>query len=235
MSGARRVLVVAGLPLALHAVRQVLEAEGLQVLTASDGLAGVERTREALPDLIVIDASAPGVDSDECVTALRLVTDAPVLVLLPRLSSPDVVRLLDLGADDCATTPLPAPELLARARALLRRAEAPPLLPRTTVVIDERLTLDIAQARAIVDGRPLDLRPTEYRLLSHLVSNPGRLLPYESLLARVWGPEYQQEIQYVRLYVAYLRQKIEPDPAHPRYILTERGLGYRFVDYRGKQ
>jgi len=232
MTDARRILIISARPALSQGLRAVLEGEGYLVLTARTPLDGLERLRQALPDLVIFDATSPELDGPEFVRTVRTVASVPVLVLLPRLASDLIARLLDLGADDCAQADLPVIEALARLRALLRRAEAPPLLPRTTLVIDAGLTIDFSRARVIAAGQPVKLRPSEYRLLYHLASNPGRVLPYESLLARVWGPEYHQETHYVRLYAAYLRRKIEPDPAHPRYIFTERGLGYRFVDYR---
>jgi two-component system KDP operon response regulator KdpE len=232
MSVERRLLIVSDRPTVTGGLRQALEHEGYLVLLARDGPAGLERVRAQVPDLAIVDAAGPAIDGPALARALRDLSSIPLLLLLPRPDSAAIVRALDAGADDCAAADLPATELLARVRALLRRAEMPPLLPRTTVVIDDHLTIDFSRALVLAGGQPVELRPTEYRLLYHLASHPGRVLPYESLLARVWGPEYHQEIHYVRLYVTYLRQKLEPDPARPRYILTERGLGYRFVDYR---
>lgn len=232
MSAERRLLLIADRSTVTGGLRQALEHEGYLVLAARDTQAGLERLRQHLPDLAIVDAATSAVDGPAVVRALRDLSLLPILVLLPRPDSTAIIRALDAGADDCAAADLPASEALARVRALLRRAEMPPLLPRTTLVIDDQLTLDFSRALVLAGGQPVALRPTEYRLLYHLASQPGRVLPYESLLARVWGPEYHQETHYVQLYVAYLRQKIEPDPAQPRYILTERGLGYRFVDYR---
>ncbi|MCC6630250.1 MAG: response regulator transcription factor [Chloroflexi bacterium] len=232
MSAERRLLLVSDRPTVTGGLRQALEHEGYLVLAARDTQAGLEQLRQHLPDLAIVDAATPAVDGPAVVRALRDLSLLPILELLPRPDSAAIVRALDAGADDCAAADLPASEVLARVRALLRRAEMPPLLPRTTLIIDDQLTLDFSRALVLAGGQPVALRPTEYRLLYHLASQPGRVLPYESLLARVWGPEYHQETHYVQLYVAYLRQKIEPDPAQPRYILTERGLGYRFVDYR---
>ena len=155
-------------------------------------------------------------------------------MLTVRGEESDKVRGLQLGADDYVTKPFSQRELLSRIQAVLRRAEMPSLVPKTQVKVDDDLTVDFARNEVIVRGEKVALTPTEHRLLYHLVSNPGRVLTYETLLAKVWGYEYREEAHYVRLYVNYLRQKIEPDPANPRYILTERGLGYRFVDFRQK-
>jgi DNA-binding winged helix-turn-helix (wHTH) protein len=142
------------------------------------------------------------------------------------------VRGLALGADDYVTKPFSQRELLARVQAVLRRAEQPALIAKTRIDVDENLSLDFDRGEVYVHGKPSRLTATEYRLLYHLASNPGRLMTSETLLANVWGYEYREEDHYVRLYVSYLRQKIGPDPSHPRYILTVPGLGYEFVDYR---
>jgi two-component system KDP operon response regulator KdpE len=231
----RRVLIVAAEAALTHGLRLTLEADGYQTLAAVDGLDGLRWLREGLPDLVVVDGDLPEADAAEFVRAVREVSLAPVLVLVRRLESATIIHLLDQGADDCAAKPLAAPELLARLRALLRRARLPPLLERTMVVVDDDLRIDFSRALVLARGQPVGLRPTEYRLLYHLVSHPGRILTYESLLARVWGQEYRQETHYVRLYVTYLRQKIEPEPHQPRYILNARGLGYRFVDFRRRR
>jgi two-component system KDP operon response regulator KdpE len=153
-------------------------------------------------------------------------------MLTVRGEEADKVRGLQMGADDYVTKPFSQKELLSRIQAVLRRAEMPPMAPKTQMKVDDELILDFARNEVIVRGEPVTLTPTEHRLLYHLVSNPGHVLTYETLLAKVWGYEYREEAHYVRLYVNYLRQKIERDPARPKYILTERGLGYRFVDFR---
>jgi two-component system KDP operon response regulator KdpE len=142
------------------------------------------------------------------------------------------VRGLRMGADDYVTKPFSQRELLGRIEAVLRRAEMPPHLPKTQVVVDDYLRIDFSRNEVVAGGKKVQLSPTEYRLLYHLVSAAGRILSFETLLSKVWGWEYREEQHYVRLYVSYLRQKIEQNPAHPRYILTEKGLGYRFVDFR---
>jgi DNA-binding response OmpR family regulator len=137
-----------------------------------------------------------------------------------------------LGADDYVTKPFGARELVSRVKAVLRRTQSTARPEEAVLYIDDRLSIDLNQREVIVDGERIKLRPTEFRLLYHLVENAGWVVPHETLLAKVWGYEYREEVHYLRLYVTYLRQKIEPDPSHPRYILTERGVGYRFVDFR---
>jgi two-component system KDP operon response regulator KdpE len=144
----------------------------------------------------------------------------------------DRVRGLELGADDYVTKPFSPRELSSRIKAVLRRSEVPAPAEESVIHVDDRLQIDFNRRQVLVDGKEVKLRPTEYRLLYHLVNNAGWTLPHETLLAKVWGHEYRDETHYLRLYITYLRQKIEEDPANPKYILTERGLGYRFVDYK---
>lgn len=228
----RRILVVDDEPDLVHAVRLYLEMEGYLVFAASNGYEALEKVREKLPDLIVLDVMMPEMDGFETLRRIREAHHVPVIMLTVRGEEPDKVRGLQLGADDYVTKPFSQRELLSRIQAVLRRAEMPPMVPKTQVRVDEDLVVDFARNEVILRNEKISLTPTEHRLLYHLLSNPGRVLTYETLLAKVWGYEYREEQHYVRLYVNYLRQKIEPDPAHPKYVLTERGLGYRFVDFR---
>jgi DNA-binding response OmpR family regulator len=232
MAETRTILVVDDEPDLLHAVRLYLEMEGYQVITATNGEQALEKLRTKLPDLIVLDVMMPEMDGFETLQEIRRVSNVPVIMLTVRGEESDKVRGLSLGADDYVTKPFSQRELLSRIQAVLRRAETPAFVPRTRIVVDEDLTIDFSRNEVWVKGKKVQLTPTEYRLLYHLVSNPGRIMSHETLLAKVWGYEYREEEHYVRLYITYLRQKIEPDPSHPKYILTERGLGYRFVDYR---
>lgn len=228
----RRILVVDDEPDLVHAVRLYLEMEGYLVFAASNGYEALEKVREKLPDLVVLDVMMPEMDGFETLKRIREAHHVPVIMLTVRGEEVDKVRGLQMGADDYVTKPFSQRELLSRIQAVLRRAEMPPMVPKTQVKVDDDLTVDFARNEVILRGNNVSLTPTEHRLLYHLVSNPGRVLTYETLLAKVWGYEYREEQHYVRLYVNYLRQKIEPDPAHPKYVLTERGLGYRFVDFR---
>jgi DNA-binding response OmpR family regulator len=232
MGEQRRILVVDDEPDLVHAVRLYLEMEGYLVFAASNGYEAMEKVTEKLPDLVVLDVMMPEMDGFETLKRIREAHNTPVIMLTVRGEESDKVRGLQLGADDYVTKPFSQRELLSRIQAVLRRSEMPPLVPKTQIVVDEDLAIDFARNEVVVRGRQVSLTPTEHRLLYHLVSNPGRVLTYETLLAKVWGYEYREEAHYVRLYVNYLRQKIEPDPSHPKYVLTERGLGYRFVDYR---
>ena len=232
MAEGRRILVVDDEPDLRDAVRVYLEMHGYSVLQAADGQEAVEKVRTTLPDLVVLDVMMPVMDGIAALQQLRTLSAVPVIMLTVKGDEDDKVRALRLGADDYVTKPFSQRELLARIESVLRRAAQPAVLPQDTIVVDDDLTIDFARNRVIVRGKEEPLTATEHRLLYHLVTNAGRLMPSEILLARVWGPEYREEEHYVRLYVSYLRNKIEPDPAHPRYILTEKGLGYRFVDFR---
>jgi two-component system KDP operon response regulator KdpE len=217
------------------AVRVYLEMHGYNVLQAADGQEAVEKVRTTLPDLVVLDVMMPVMDGIAALQQIRTLSAVPVIMLTVKGDEDDKVRALRLGADDYVTKPFGQRELLARIESVLRRAAQPAVLPQDTIVVDDDLTIDFARNRVIVRGKEEPLTATEHRLLYHLVTNAGRLMPSEILLARVWGPEYREEEHYVRLYVSYLRGKIEPDPAHPQYILTEKGLGYRFVDFPARK
>jgi DNA-binding response OmpR family regulator len=178
----------------------------------------------------------PELDGFETLRMLREFSTVPVIMLTAKGEEDDRVYGLELGADDYITKPFSPRELASRIKAVLRRAEAPTATPRQAQLkIDDRLTIDFNKREAIVEGKAVKLRPTEYRLLYHLIENAGWTVPHDQLLAKVWGYEYRDETHYVRLYVNYLREKIEADPANPKYILTERGVGYRFVDFRNQE
>ncbi|HUX88759.1 MAG TPA: response regulator transcription factor [Chloroflexota bacterium] len=232
MAEQRRVLVADDEPDLLYAVKLYLEDEGYIVFTAVNGYEALELLKERLPDVVVLDVMMPEPDGFETLKQVREISTVPVIMLTAKGEEADKIRGLSLGADDYVTKPFSQRELLSRIQAVIRRAEMPRTLPKTQIRIDEHLSVDFARGEVYRDGSKVTLTPTEYRLLYHLVSNPGRVLTNEALLVRVWGREYREEDHYVRLYISYLRQKIEPDPGHPRYIQTEKGLGYRFVDFR---
>lgn len=211
-------------------VRMNLEMEHYSVLEASNGIEALEQLREHLPDLIVLDITMPEMDGFETLRHIREVSTIPVIMLTVRQTDQDKIRGLDLGADDYLGKPFNPRELLSRIRALLRRSFMAAPARKTEIVVDPDLKIDFSRREVIARGQKVVLRPTEYRLLYHLVSNAGRLLTHETLLSKVWGHEYREEAHYLRLYITYLRQKIEKDPAHPQYILTERGIGYRFKE-----
>jgi two-component system KDP operon response regulator KdpE len=229
------VLVVDDEPHILQVVRMNLEMEGYHVITASSGAEALERLREDLPDLVLLDVEMPELNGFETLRMIREVSDVPVIMLTVRSEEDDIVHGLELGADDYITKPFRARELSSRIGAVLRRTERSSPPESAILRIDDRLSIDYNRREAIVEGERVKLRPTEFRLLYHLIENAGWVVPHETLLAKVWGYEYREEVHYVRLYITYLRKKIEPDPSNPRYILTERGVGYRFVDFKELQ
>jgi two-component system KDP operon response regulator KdpE len=216
-------------------VRMNLELEGYRVAEASSGIEALDKVRDELPDLVVLDVMMPDMDGFETLARLREISTVPVIMLTVKGDEEDRIRGLELGADDYVTKPFSPRELASRIRAVLRRAEMPSPVARTTIRVDDRLQIDFRQREVIVDGERIRLRPTEYRLLYHLVNNAGWIMTHEMLLSKVWGYEYRDEAGLLRLYITYLRKKIEPEPGEPRYILTERGVGYRFIDFKRDQ
>jgi DNA-binding response OmpR family regulator len=224
------VLVVDDEPRLADVVRMNLEVEGYRVLTAANGMEALARLTQDLPDLVVLDVMMPEMDGFETLRHIRQVSSVPVIMLTVRAEEADRIKGLEIGADDYLTKPYSPRELQTRIKAVLRRAFAPVPTRRRRIVVDEDLTIDFDSREVWVRGEKVTLRPTEYRLLYHLVNNAGRLMTHDTLLSKVWGHEYRDESHYLRLYITYLRQKLERDPAHPKYILTERGMGYRFRD-----
>ena len=221
-----RVLVIDDDPHLLRALRITLRAAGHDVDTAPDGRTALQLAAAVPPDVVVLDLGLPDLDGTEVLAALRPSYAGPVLVLSARADSQDKVRALDAGADDYVTKPFDMGELLARLRAALRRS---PGEPADAVVTTGHFTVDLAARQVTVDGTPVRLTPTEWGLLEALVRHPGRLIAQRQLLQSVWGPAYVKETHYLRVYLAQLRRKLEPDPAHPRYLRTEPGMGYRFT------
>jgi two-component system KDP operon response regulator KdpE len=232
MEDAKLILVVDDEPRMRRFMRMNLDLEGYRVIEAENGLEAINRVRDDLPDMVLMDVMMPEMDGFEALRLIRETSNVPVIMLTVKGEEDDRVRGLELGADDYVTKPFSPRELASRIKAVLRRAEMPTLAEGSVIKVDDRLQIDFNRRQVMVDGKEIKLRPTEYRLLYHLVNNAGWTLPHETLLAKVWGHEYRDETHYLRLYVTYLRQKIEEDPTHPKYILTERGLGYRFVDFK---
>ena len=231
-SDRRKILLVDDEPRLLDSVRMNLELEGFEVFEAHDGQEALDRIRKVIPDLVVMDVMMPRMDGFETLEELRRFSSVPVIMLTVKADDADMVAGLERGADDYVPKPFSQQVLLSRIRAVLRRAEASASTSTSEIMVDDNLRMDFDRHEVFVRGQLVQLRPTEFRLLYQLATNPGRVLSHETLLSRVWGPEYRDASHYVRLYINYLRQKIEDDPANPRYILTERGVGYKFVDYR---
>jgi two-component system KDP operon response regulator KdpE len=223
-----RVLVVEDEPQLARALTINLRARGYTVDAAHDGAAALRLAAEKRPDVILLDLGLPDMDGVEVIRGLRGWTRVPVIVLSARQTSDEKVEALDAGADDYVTKPFGMDELLARLRAAVRRGV--PVGPdEGTAVIETRsFTVDLAAKKVSRGGADVRLTPTEWHLLEALVRNPGRLVGQKQLLQEVWGPAYGTESNYLRVYMAQLRRKLEADPARPRHFITEPGMGYRF-------
>jgi DNA-binding response OmpR family regulator len=207
-------------------VRVALEQEGFEVLTATDGVEGLRIAYRHHPDLVILDIMMPRVDGWKTCERLREMSDVPIIMLTAKTTEADVLRGLSLGADDYVMKPFSIAELVARVQACLRRAESGNSHVESTLLISGPLSIDLARRKVTMDGEPVDLTPTEFRLLSLLARNRGEVVPHRKLLAEVWGPEYVEEYDYLHLYVSYLRRKIEKDPSNPEFIKTAWGEGY---------
>jgi len=228
---ARKILVVDDEPAQLRLSEQVLAGHGYEVIKASSGQEAVRLMYERKPDLVLLDVMMPEIDGWQTCRLIREISDVPVIMLTgKRCSEDDIVRGLECGADEYLVKPVGNRELLARVRAALRRFEAPAggKERKKVVFINDYLTVDVAERKVLVNGRKLKLTPREFRLLALLVENPDRVLSHQQMLENVWGWEYIDDVDYVRIYISHLRQKIEPEPSRPRYILTEPGVGYSF-------
>jgi two-component system KDP operon response regulator KdpE len=228
---ARKIMVVDDEPAQLRMTEQVLAGKGYEVIKAGSGQEAVRLFYERRPDLVLLDVMMPEIDGWQTCRLIREVSDVPVIMLTGKsCSEDDIVRGLECGADEYLVKPLGHRELSARVRAALRRAESPSgRIDRKKVVFsDDYLTVDVAERKVAVNGQKLKLTPREFRLLALLVENADRVLSHRQVLEKVWGWEYINDVDYVRIYVSHLRQKIEPEPSRPRYILTEPGVGYSF-------
>ncbi|KAB1149995.1 response regulator [Streptomyces luteolifulvus] len=223
-----RVLVVEDDPQLVRALVINMQARQYGVDAAPDGATALRPAAARQPDVVVLDLGLPDMDGVEVIKALRGWTRVPVLVLSARTASDEKVAALDAGADDYITKPFSMNELLARLRAAVRRTEALPMAPETTMVTTSDFTIDLLAKKATRGGRDIRLTPTEWHLLEILVCNPGRLVTQKQLLQEVWGATYSDKTNHLRIYMAQLRRKLETDPSHPRYLITEPGMGYRF-------
>jgi DNA-binding response OmpR family regulator len=228
----RRILVVDDEERMARFIRLNLEHDGFQVIEAYNGMEAINALRDNMPDAMILDVMLPDLDGFEVLRLVREISAIPVIMLTAKGEEDDRVRGLELGADDYVTKPFSPRELVSRVRAVLRRTESAGNTSHDLIEVDNRLKIDFGRREVWVEGELVKLRPTEYRLLYHLVQNAGWVQTYDQILSKVWGYEYRDEPHYVRLYVNYLRQKLEGDPSNPKYILTERGVGYRFVDYQ---
>ncbi|MBO0849209.1 MAG: response regulator [Pseudonocardia sp.] len=222
-----RVLVVDDDAQILRALRINLAARGYEVLTAMDGAGALRAAADGHPDVVVLDLGLPDMEGTDVIAGLRGWTQVPIVVLSARSDSSEKVDALDAGADDYVTKPFGMAELLARLRAAVRRSSVGHV-DGEPVVATATFTVDLAAKRVIRDNAEVHLTPTEWGILEQLVRNQGKLVGQRQLLQEVWGPAYGKETNYLRVYLAQLRRKLEPDPSHPRHLITEPGMGYRF-------
>ena len=223
-----KILVVDDEPHLVKLVRSNLEAQHFKVVSAMDGVSALAMVEKEGPDLVVLDIMLPGMDGFDVLQKIREFSSVPVIMLTAKDQDVDVVKGLQLGADDYVKKPFSVHELLARVEAVLRRAmPGDDVQARPPFVVGD-FAMDFQQRKVTVRGREVKVGPTEYKLLSQLVRNAGRVMLHADLLRKVWGPEYGGETEYLRVYISYLRNKIEEDPANPKYILTEHGVGYMF-------
>jgi len=227
----KKILVIDDDTAFLRLVEQIFTQEGYEVLKASNGQEGLRLLFAHKPDIVLLDVVMPEMDGWETCQRIRDVSDIPIILLTGKQrAEDDVVRGLDYGADDYLLKPVGGRELAARVRAVLRRAELPPSpeVRKEITYGDDFLTVNIAERKVMRNGKQVKLTPREFRLFALLVENAGRILTHKQVLEKVWGWEYTDDVDYVRIYISHLRQKIEPDPALPRYIITEPGVGYYF-------
>ncbi|MBV9759869.1 MAG: response regulator transcription factor [Acidobacteriaceae bacterium] len=223
-----RILVVDDEPQLRRVMRTALVADGYEAHEARTGEEAIEMLRESNPDLILLDMNMPGMGGLAACQAIRALTDAAILVLSVRASEKDKIAALDAGADDYITKPFSVNELMARIRANLRRLSGS-AEQSSPIIVSDDLTVDFSVRKVTAHGQPVRLTPKEFELLQYLMSNPNKPVAHRKLLQTLWGPEYGDEVEYLRVFVSQLRKKIEADPAHPRYILTEPWIGYRFA------
>ncbi len=229
MFAGKLILVVDDEPRIIRFVQYNLELEGFRVITAHNGLEAIEQVRTQLPDMVIMDVMMPEMDGFEALAQIRKISDVPVIMLTVKNEADDKHLAFSSGADDYLTKPFSPQELVDRVRAVLRRTVGPSSTNAEIIKVDDRVQIDFSRREVIVEGKRMGLRPTEWRLLYHLVKNANWVMPSDLLLQKVWGFEYQDDVQLLRLYIAYLRSKIEKDSSKPEYILTERGVGYKFV------
>lgn len=226
---ADKILIVDDDPDLIDLIQYNLEGEGYEVITAGDGHEGMRLLFSDRPDLLVLDVSMPKLDGYQvCQRAREMTDDMPIIMLTARGREEDIIKGLDMGADDYLTKPFRVGELLARVRATLRRARAGPATSEAVTYRDDYLSVDLSAHRVAVNGKVVKLTPTEYKLLAVLVKNKGRVLEFRQLLEAVWGFEYIDDIDYLRVYIWHLRRKIEPDPKDPTYLINELNTGYYF-------
>jgi len=232
----QKILVVDDNPTFCRLVEQMLTPKGYQVFTAASGREGLKLLFADKPDLVLLDVAMPGMDGWQTCSRIRDVSDIPIIMLTGKhKSEEDIVQGLDYGADEYLIKPVGIKEMVARVRAVLRRAEMPysAKAGREVTYSDDYLTVDVSERKVTVNGERVKLTPREFRVIALLVENAGRVLTHRQILEKVWGWEYADDLDYVRIYISHLRQKLEPNPSLPKYIVTEPGVGYHFEQANG--
>jgi DNA-binding response OmpR family regulator len=220
------ILVVDDEPHVLKLVKANLESSGYKVLTAADGEQAIETVESEVPDIVILDLMLPKLDGYAVCRRVREFSTVPIIMLTARSAQVDLVHGFEMGADDYLTKPFSVTELLMRVQAVLRRSKWPEEILTRQGFKTGPIEIDFAQHRITVDGEEVRLTPTEYRLLAYMASNANRVITHREMLRAVWGPEYGEESEYLRVYMRYLRQKLEAEPSDPRYLLTQPGAGY---------
>ncbi len=229
----KKILVVDDAPAMVRLISRVLSKKGFEVLESNNGQDALRLLYSNKPDLVLLDVVMPKMDGWQTCSRIRDISAIIPIIMLTgsRKTENDVVRGLDYGADDYLIKPVGNKELVARVQAMLRRSELPSSVEdnrKSLTFNDGYLTIDIAQRKVVVGGKPVKLTPIEFRMLALLLQNTGRIMTHQQMLEKVWGWEYVDDLDYVRIYISHLRRKIEPDPALPKYIITEPGVGYYF-------
>jgi two-component system KDP operon response regulator KdpE len=229
MNTAERILIVDDEPQIRRVMKTALASNGYEAYEARTGEEALESLRANNPDLILLDMNMPGMGGMAACREIRAVSEVPIIILSVRDSEQDKIAALDAGADDYITKPFSVNELLARIRANLRRLGGPTGATEESIIVAENFSVNIAARQVTIKGKVVRLTPKEFDLLRYLLANANKPIPHRKLLQTIWGPDYGDEVEYLRVFVSQLRKKIEPDHAHPRYIVTEPWIGYRFV------
>jgi two-component system, OmpR family, KDP operon response regulator KdpE len=227
-----KILVIDDDPILSELVSYILRAEGFIPVIANDGKDGIIKFAAEKPDLVVLDVTMPKMDGFQVCEHIRRSADTPIIMLTAQGNEDLMVRGLDLGADDYVVKPFQLKPFMARVRANLRRAGTPPMAPDKVTYRDDYLSIDVENHRVLIKGELVKLTPTEFKLLATLVKGKGRIIEFRPLLEQVWGFEYIDDIDYLRVYIWHLRRKIEPDPKNPIYLLNELNIGYFFSPQR---
>lgn len=222
-----RILVVDDEPKLIHLIREILNATGFEVLLTCSGEHAIDLVAMEQPDLVLLDIVLPGsLDGFAVSSRIREFSNVPIIMLTAKVRESDILHGFDVGADDYITKPFSSKELLARIRAVLGRSQGVSNQQSESEIICDDLRIDLARRRVTIEGKEVHLTPTEYNLLHELATHPNQVIIHEQLLSAVWGPEYRDDLDYLRSYIRYLRQKIEVDPSNPKIILRCPGIGY---------